>query len=113
MGMKIRIGLLVCLMVAAAAAGVGAYRSINRGSALAVPEEVYARFKADEAGAEYYLRSCGGYVAVYSGVRERSPVTVTDIEIAQLRGADKALLDTGIPVTDGRALLYLLEDLGS
>lgn len=110
---KIRAGLLVCLIIAAAFSVYGAYGSIRRSSPNAVPDEVYAQFKGSEGSAEYYLRSCNGYVAVYSVGRSRSPMTMTDIETAQLRGMDRALLDNGIPVLDRAALLYLLEDLGS
>lgn len=113
MGLKIRVGLLICLVAAAAMTGYSAYSSIRHSASYAVPEEVYAQFKGCESNAEFYLRSCNGYVAVYSGGRERSPMTITDIEIADLRGADKALLANGIPVSDRMTLLYLLEDLGS
>ena len=40
-------------------------------------------------------------------------MTVTEIEIGSLRSTDKALIQKGIPVTDQRELLSLLEDLGS
>ena len=106
-------GLLVCLMAAAVLTVCGAYRSIRRAPAAAVPEEIYARFRGGERSAEYYLRACDGYVAVYSGGRARSPVAVTNIETGELRRTDRALLETGIPVTDRTELLFLLEDLGS
>ena len=41
------------------------------------------------------------------------PVTVTAIEVSNLRGADRAMLEKGIPVSDKSELLELLEDLGS
>ncbi len=110
---KIRAGLLICLVIAAVFSAYGAYGSIHRGSAGAVPQELYAKFKSSEGSAEYYLRSLNGYVAVYSVGRTRSPMAVTDIETKLLRGADRALLEGGIPVLDQADLLYLLEDLGS
>lgn len=110
---KLRAGLLLCLIIATAFCVYGAYGSMRRSSRNVVPEEVYAQFKDSEGKAEFYLRSCNGYVAVYPVGRARSPMTVTDIETAQLRGTDRALLDNGIPVLDRAALLYLLEDLGS
>ena len=113
MNYKLRAGLLTCLLIAAALSLYGAYNSIRRSSAFAVPEEVYAQFRASEGSAEYYLRACNGYVAVYSVDRSRTPMRVTDIETAELRGMDRALLETGIPVSDRAALLFLLEDLGS
>ena len=78
-----------------------------------VPEEVYASFAGREDSAEFFLRPCDGFVAVYDGRREKTPVSVTDIELANLRGADRALVQKGIPVENRRELLRLLEDLGS
>ena len=63
--------------------------------------------------AEYYLRDSNGRVAVYAGRRDKSPLSVTAIETAGLRSADRAMLRGGIPVADTQALLRLLEDLGS
>ena len=113
MGIKIKMGLLICLAATAVLTLQGAYRSMRLSSSATVPEELYARFSSGERAAEYYLRACDGYVAVYADGRARSPVTVTDIETSQLRRTDRALLDNGIPVTDRRELLFLLEDLGS
>ena len=52
-------------------------------------------------------------MGVYSGKRTKQPLSVTAIELAALRTADRALVEKGIPVTDRQSLLYLLEDLGS
>ena len=108
MGLKVRIALMGCLVAAAAFTAAEAYGSI-------VPEkaEVYARFQGREDEAEYFLRPCQGYVAVYGGQREKEPVSITDIELANLRSADRAMVQKGIPVADQRELLSLLEDLGS
>lgn len=112
MGLKLRIALLTCLVLAAAVTSVEAYKSIVP-SAAVIPEEVYARFEGGEANAKYFLRSCDGYVAVYADRREKQPMTVTDIEVSSLRRTDRALIQKGIPVADTTELLYLLEDLGS
>lgn len=112
MGLKLRIALLTCLAATAAYTGVEAYRSIVP-PAEEVPEEVYASFEGREDSAEFFLRPCSGFVAVYEGRRGKTPLTVTDIELVNLRGADRALLQKGIPVEDRRELLRLLEDLGS
>ena len=112
MGLKLRAALLSCLAATAAYTGVKAYRSIVP-AAEAVPEEVYASFAGREDSAEFFLRPCDGFVAVYDGRREKTPVSVTDIELANLRGADRALVQRGIPVENRRELLRLLEDLGS
>ncbi len=110
MGLKIRIALMTCLVAAAAFAASEAYKSIIPAQTV-IPEEVYAQFRAREDEAQFFLRPCDGYV--YDGQREKVPVTVTEIEIGSLRSTDKALIQKGIPVTDQRELLSLLEDLGS
>ena len=111
--MKIKAALLLCLMSAAALSVCGAYRSLHRIVGPVLPEEVAARFVGREDGAEYFLRDSGGFVAVFSGPREREPVRMTGIETARLRTTDKLLLRDGIPVGDSGELLQLLEDLGS
>ncbi len=78
-----------------------------------IPETVYAQYGERAENAEFFLRSSGGYVAVYTGQKEKEPVTVTAIEVSNLRGADRAMLEKGIPVSDKSELLELLEDLGS
>ena len=101
MGLKIKTGLLLCLMSAAVCSCLAAYRSMHFSSS-AVPEEIYAQFMDSAPLAEYYLRDSGGHVAVFSSRRDKTPLTVTPIE---LRG--------GIPVESEDELLMLLEDLGS
>lgn len=112
MGLKLRIALMGCLIAAAAFTAAEAYRSIvPKGSD--IPQEVYAQFLGQEEEAEYFLRPCQGYVAVYEGKLDKTPLSVTDIELNNLRGTDRALVQQGIPVGDRRELLALLEDLGS
>ncbi len=67
--------------------------------------------KVSEA-AEYYLRDCGGFIAVYRGASS-TPIDVTDIETATLNDTDAELIQSGIPVQSRNELLLLLEDLGS
>ena len=93
MGLKIKTGLLLCLMSAAVCSCLAAYRSMHFSSS-AVPEEIYAQFMDSASLAEYYLRDSGGHVAC-------------------LRTADRAMLRGGIPVESEDELLMLLEDLGS
>lgn len=111
--MKVKAALLLCLMAAAALAVGGAWRSLHRGGAPVLPEEIEARFAGREESAAYFLRDAEGRVAVYEGRRSREPMAVTGIETANLRTTDRTLLRQGIPVTDGDELLRLLEDLGS
>ena len=79
------------------------------------PERVvsYISEKTIAELAEYYLRDSGGHVAVFSSRRDKTPLTVTPIETACLRTADRAMLRGGIPVESEDELLKLLEDLGS
>lgn len=111
--MKIKAVLLLCLMSAAALALCGAWKSLHRLGAPALPEEVAARFVGREEEAAYFLRESGGYVAVFDRPRAREPLRVTDIETRLLRDADRRLLLRGIPAGDSGELLMLLEDLGS
>lgn len=112
MGLKLRIALMSCLVAAASFTAAKAYKSIKPAADL-IPQEVYAQFAGGEDKAEFFLRPCEGYVAVYQDRREKTPVTVTDIELSSLRSTDRALIQEGIPVSDRRQLLSLLEDLGS
>lgn len=112
MGTRIKAGILLCLMSAAAYSLCGAYQSIHRSSQKALPEELSARFeKTDKA--EYFLRENDGFIAVFESKRSKEPLSVTSIETSLLRDTDRLLLNRGIPVKDGAELLLLLEDLGS
>ena len=113
MGARLRAALLMCLAAAAVYMGGEAYRSLRPAEKSAVPQEIYARYLADAESAQYYLKDSAGFVAVYQQERDKSPVAVTDIELEGLRAADQAMLEAGIPVSDRRELLQLLEDLGS
>ena len=50
---------------------------------------------------------------MYENGRRREPISVTGIELKCLRGADRAMVEAGIPVISRTELLQLLEDLGS
>lgn len=113
MRMRFRAALLSVLAAAAAFTAFGAFRSLRRVNRNPIPEEIYARFEAHADTAQFFLRSSEGYVAVYDGDGYRAPLSVTGIELQCLRGADRAMVEAGIPVTDRRELLLLLEDLGS
>lgn len=113
MRMKLKAALLMCLAAAAVYMGGEAYRSLRPSEKSRFPQEIYARYLAMADSAQYYLRSQEGYVAVYRKERDKTPLAVTDIELAALREGDRAMLQEGIPVVDRRELLQLLEDLGS
>lgn len=113
MMIRIRAALLVLVMLGAAYTAAEAFSSLRPvGTALA-PDGMYESLFSEGMEAEYYLKSCDGFVAVYPGIRARTPESITAIETSQLRLTDRALLERGIPVYDRETLLELLEDLGS
>ncbi len=112
-GFRFKLALLMCLVAAALYTGVEAWQALRPARENKLPQEVYARFLARADSAEYYLKNSGDYVAVYDDRRAREPVSVTGIELDSLRGADRAMVEEGIPVIDRKELLLLLEDLGS
>ena len=61
----------------------------------------------------YLLGEADGNVAVYARDDPKTPVTVTEIELATLRESDRALIADGLPVSSREELAQLLEDLGS
>lgn len=68
-----------------------------------------ADFRGEDS---YRLGEHKGLVAVYSG-GDTEPVTVTDIELASLRQADRDMIARGMEAGSREELLRLLEDLGS
>ncbi len=113
MRIKLRAIALALLGTVAVYTSLGALKSLRPAVRDSVPSEIYARFAGREEGAQYFLKGCDGFVAVYKGMKGRSPETVTAIELSSLRSADRAMLSRGIPVSDRQELLELLEDLGS
>ena len=111
-GLRLRIALLMCLAAAAAWSAVEAYESLKPPKIYEVPEAVYAEYTTGEENAQYQLKACDGYVAVYGGRGGGKPM-MTDIELSALASADRAMIELGIPVKNREELLLLLEDLGS
>lgn len=92
MGLKIKTGLLLCLMSAAVCSCLAAYRSMHFSSS-AVPEEIYAQFMDSAPLAEYYLRDSSGHVAVFSSRRDKTPLAVTpDRDGLPAHGRSRAML---------------------
>ena len=71
------------------------------------------RTAADGAAGGLVLGSYDGSVAVFDANDLKTPLQVTEIELASLRAADRALVEQGIALDSGEALTALLEDLGS
>ena len=105
---------MLCVLAGAAVAtGSAAFKTLKPIEKADLPTEIYARYKAGEDAAKFFLRADGEYVAVYQDKKGKKPLMVTGIELACLRDADKAMVEAGIPAKDRRGLLMLLEDLGS
>ena len=91
---------------------LAAYRSMHFSSS-AVPEEIYAQFM--DSARPLRNTTCATAVGTspcFSSRRDKTPLTVTPIETACLRTADRAMLRGGIRGSEDE-LLMLLEDLGS
>lgn len=113
MNIKLKAIVLGVLAAAAVATGSAAFKTLRPVEKSNLPTEIYARYKAGEDSAKFFLRSDGEYVAVYQDKKGKKPLLVTGIELSCLRDADKAMVEAGIPAKDRRELLMLLEDLGS
>ena len=113
MGLKIKTALLLCLMGAAAFTGSEALRSLRKLPSAAFPEEIYREFSRYAENAAFYLRQDGEYVTVCPGRGSREAQRRTGIELKNLRKADRAMIEEGLPVRSRKELLQLLEDLGS
>lgn len=99
-------GVAVCTAVAA-------FKNIRHLQSRPVPAELYEQYESNRGEAVYYLRSIDGHLAVFGAGNARRPLQLTDIDIEALPGADRAMLEKGIPVASREELLKLLEDFGS
>lgn len=95
----------------------GAYASASRAAGTVMPgseervrREIYERF-SDVKNARYCVKERDGYVAVFENGAEE-PFRRTDIPVALLPGADRAMVRRGMAAADRDALIRLLEDLG-
>lgn len=113
MKLRLRMGLLMVLAAAAAYTGAEAYRTLQPPSRDELPMQIYAGFMDRADNAQFFIRNCEGYVAVYRDAKYKTEPELTAIETAELRSADRAMLEKGIPVSGKSELLELLEDLGS
>lgn len=113
MKFKIKIAVLCVLCVTAVAMTVGAVKTIAAPDAVSTPPVAVSNASVDDKNAEYYLRDCSGYVAVFKGADSKTPIKVTDIETETLNTVDRGLLQQGIPAENKNELLMLLEDFSS
>ena len=82
--MKIAVRMAVCGVLAATAVTMAAYTAAD-----------FRRANAARA-AGYTLAASDGYVAVYAGEERKTPLRVTEIELATLREADRALIEQSL-----------------
>ena len=113
MKIKMKIAVLALLCVTAVAMTVGAVKSIAAPEAVSTPPVAVSNASVNNNNAEYYLRDCSGYVAVFRGADSKTPIKVTDIETETLNTVDRGLLEQGIPAENKNELLMLLEDFSS
>ncbi len=103
--MKTGIKITLCTAMAAIALTMAVFTlagfSSGRGGKLP-PQEAY-----------YVLGESGGNIAVFRSNDMNSPITITNIELAQLREADRSMISAGLIAGSESELLMLLEDLGS
>ena len=113
MKLRVRAALLMCVAAGAVFSGAEAFRSLQPEKPVQLPLELLSRLTDKADNAAYYVRDSGNYVAVFHSRRDRQPLSVTGIELRELRDVDREMVRRGIPVEDRRELLRLLEDLGS
>jgi len=111
--MKIRTKTAVLCTLAALSllSGTAAVKSI--GAQEADNDTALASVNIQQSRAQYYLRDCEGYVAVFSDISSDTPLTVTDIETRTLTDTDREMLKKGIAAENKGELLRLLEDFNS
>lgn len=63
--------------------------------------------------AAYVLGEVDGNIAIFSGRDMSKPLSITNIELAKLRQADRELISKGLTAKTDQELQQLLEDLGS
>ena len=105
-------GLLMSAAAVCAVSAIGGIASAARSEPSLAAEFDYVP-SCSLSEAEYVLREYEGCIAVFASVADTSPVSLTDIEVATLRDADRQILKTGLAVSNREELLTLLEDLGT
>ena len=105
--MKIGIRMILCMLLCVVALGMAVFTfaSFTERQSTAV---------ADMSGASgYLLGERDGNIAVFRSDDPDTPVTITNIQLATLREADRQMISAGLMAGSEDELLMLLEDLGS
>jgi hypothetical protein len=109
-------GVLALILLVGAALGAEAYTNSKSGGVSGSGVQSVSSGSSESAavltGKEdtYIFKDCGGYVGI---VDSSGGQVITDISVAGLRAADRALLVEGIEVRGIAELTRLMEDLGS
>ena len=111
MKFKIRSAALCGLAALSLLSGTAAVKSIDREEGK--NDTLIADSTPVQSAAQYYLRECEGYIAVFSDLSSDTPLSVTDIETVTLTDADRDLLKNGIAAENKTELIKLLEDFNS
>ncbi len=67
----------------------------------------------DVSEGSFVLGAVDGNVAVFAGGDMENPISVTNIELEQLRETDREMISEGLVAGSESELMQLLEDLGS
>ena len=78
MKIQMKIAVLAVLCVTAVVMTVGAVKSIAAPEKENNPPEIISNASAENKNAEYYLRDCSGYVAVFKGANSSTPIELID-----------------------------------
>lgn len=105
--MRIGIRMILCMLLCVAALGMAVFTFTGftgpRNSAAA----------ETSGGGSFLLGERDGNIAVFRAEDPDTPVTITNIQLATLREADRRMISAGLMAGSEDELLMLLEDLGS
>lgn len=103
--MKIGIRMILCTILAAVALTMAVFTLAGFTDRDGHPQAL--------SESRYVLGEREGSIAVFRSDDPNTPVTITNIELATLREADRQLISAGLVAGSEDELLMLLEDLGS
>ena len=106
--MKVGIRMVLCVLLICAALTMAVFTALGFAPGRDITPE-----GAGVGELRYVLGESGGNIAVYSSANPDEPVTVTNIELAGLREADRAEIRARLIVGTESELIQVLEDLGS
>lgn len=108
--MSYKLKSLICgvLLLASVVLALGAFTGGDEAA-----NATRASFVSEAEPAEFILREHNGCIAIFLSGSDKSPISVTDIELKNLRKVDSDQIRAGLRVKTEQEVLELLEDLGS